>query len=404
MRVLAAMSRSPGRPTAFLRRLLARWVTPRAADHDELCRKLSWYGPSNSEGRFLNLFVDHNNKCNLRCRTCGFSDGRVRGLPRYDMPRAMWDELARTAFPRTSTICLSLMTEPFMTADVLERIQLVREHGVPFSEIITNGTLLSERNVRGLIDAQVTRVSVSIDGGTKEVFEHLRPGARFERVVDAVRRFRRIRAEVGASLPLLRINHVLSEPNVDRFGDFLALVEGLGPEEIAVRTVERMSDAEIQECSDPRFWRKVRRCREELAELCRRTGVVDSGYLRDRPGPIRVLDSTGSAMTCQRPWNTLAIHPDGDVYPCMAWSRPPLGNLRTRTIWEIWNGPELRAVRQEFLRAKPGIDCHCCTIRRGADDPDDDFFYRKLAKPDPAKPLPAPGTGGPSAAGRRAAP
>jgi hypothetical protein len=43
----------------------------------------------------------------------------------------------------------------------------------------------------------------------------------------------------------------------------------------------------------------------------------------------------------------------------------------------------LNAIRAEFESARPGVDCLNCRIRRAGDDPDDDFFYRKLAKPAP---------------------
>ena len=59
-------------------------------------------------------------------------------------------------------------------------------------------------------------------------------------------------------------------------------------------------------------------------------------------------------------------------------------SLATQSFDEIWNGPALSSLRQEFTESHAGVDCLNCTIRRGADDPDDDFFFRKLAKPLPS--------------------
>jgi hypothetical protein len=112
--------------------------------------------------------------------------------------------------------------------------------------------------------------------------------------MENLRLFQRMRTERGARLPQLRLNHVLSEMNIDQFDSFLALVSEIKPEKIGVRTVSRMSEAVIQESSDPAFSAKVRVARVRLAEFC---------------------------------------------------------------------------------------DCLNCVIRRGAGDPDDDFFYRKVAKP-----------------------
>jgi radical SAM protein with 4Fe4S-binding SPASM domain len=350
-----------------------------ANELDELRHKLLWRGPSPTTDRFLSVFMDQNNKCNLRCQMCGFSDRRVATLRKYDLPRWAYDRIAAELFPRANYVCLSLMTEPFMTRDFPERLAALRTHGVPFSDVITNGTLLSEESIAMILDSGLTRLIVSIDGGTKEIFEAVRVGANFERVAANFALLRTRRRERNATLPRLRINHVLSEINIDHFDAFLALVESLDAEEVAVRTVSRMSEAVIQESSDAVFWEKVRAIRVKLSAFCARTGVVDAAFLRDRHTTIDLFTDAGEKLICRTPWTTIAVHPSGDVYPCMAWSRPPIGNLTRQTFDEIWNAAPLNALRDEFERAQPGLDCLNCTIRRSPNDPDDDFFYRKLA-------------------------
>jgi radical SAM protein with 4Fe4S-binding SPASM domain len=353
------------------------------ADLEELQRKLRWRGPATDPERVLGVFMDQNNKCNLRCRMCGFSDPRVPALAKYDLPRWLYDRIASEVFPRARYVCLSLMTEPFMTRDFADRLLAVREFGVPFSEVITNATLLTPAAVGKILESRLSRVIISIDGGTREVFESIRTGARFERVLANWHLLQSARAAARSTLPVMRVNHVLSELNIDTFDEFLRLLEQLRPEEVAVRTVSRMSDAEIQETTDAVFWSKVCAAREKLSEFCRRTGIADSGYLRGRPTRIDLFDEGHTAMMCRYPWEMISIHPNGDVYPCMAWSRPPIGSLATETFDEIWNGPALAALRQEFESVRPGVDCLHCAVRKAADDRDDDFFFRKLAKPAP---------------------
>ena len=358
-----------------------------AAELRELAQRLSWHGPHPTSERFLNVFMDQNNKCNLRCQMCGFSDPRVASVAKYDMPRWLYDRIAAEVFPRANYVCLSLLTEPFMTGDFADRLSAVSEARIPFSELITNGTLLSEPDCHKIVDAGISRVIVSIDGGTKAVFENIRVGARFETVLRNFEMLRSVRESRRAERPLLRINHVLSELNIDHFAGFLFLVRELRPEEIAVRTISRMSNAVLQESTDDRFWSRVRSIRAELRHFCATTGIRDSAYLRARHTPIDLIDDSGNKLLCPKPWDTIAIHPNGDTYPCMAWSREPVGSLATQSFDEIWNGPALSSLRQEFTETQAGVDCLNCTIRRGADDPDDDFFFRKLAKLLPARPL-----------------
>jgi MoaA/NifB/PqqE/SkfB family radical SAM enzyme len=331
--------------------------------------------------RFLAVYMDQNNRCNLRCRMCGFVDPRVREVASYDMPGALFESIAAQLFPRTSYLALSLMTEPFMTRDFPDRLCLVREHGVPFSDIITNGLLLNERAIAKVLDAGISRLTVSIDGGTKKLYESIRLGARFEHVVRNVRLFQSMRGDAPTRL---RINHVLMPQNANAFDEFLALVEELGPEMIEVRTLSTMG-GEIDPTADAWYWEKVRQARESMAAFCERTGIADSGWLRDRAECIDLHDAAGTRMICRRPWDTIAIHANGDAGICMAWDRAPVGNFARDTFESIWNGAALAAVRDEFERDQPGVDCLHCTIRTSSGAKDDGgFFYRKLAKPLPS--------------------
>jgi MoaA/NifB/PqqE/SkfB family radical SAM enzyme len=343
-------------------------------------QKLLWKAPGSDAGRFLTVFMDQNTKCNLRCRTCGFSDPRVAVLPGYHMPRWLFDKIAADVFPRAHNVCLSIASEPFMTRDFPERLEAIGAYGVPYGEFTTNGTLLTTRAIDAIVTSAVARVNVSIDGSTKALYEFARPGARFEQVVANWYALHAARGEKAA--PRLRINHVLTPFNIDAFDHFLEFAEALGADELSVRTVSRMSNAEAQESRDPIFWAKVAEARKRMVAFCRRTAIVDSGYLRDRQGEIRVPLGGGEIMTCRYPWTVIGIHPNGDALPCYAWTREPAGSFTRQTFDDIWNGACYAEIRREFEEKKPGVDCLHCSIRKNGNDVDeDDFFYLHISKP-----------------------
>lgn len=355
-----------------------------APGYDVLADKLKWRRHEDGEGRYLNVFIEHNNTCNLHCTMCGFSDPRAEAVPRYHMPTAVFDRIAAEVFPLTTYLHMSLMTEPFMTRDFPDRLQRAREYGVPYSRVVTNGTLLTERTIERILESEITSLAFSIDGGTAEVYESIRRGSRFDHVLANVELFRELRFRRGAVLPKLQINHVLMLRNVDHFGAFLALLDRLGPEQVDVRTVEPMSFVSGHENKDPAFYEKVRMCRPLFAACCSRNGIEDTGFIRDQAGVIDLFDVAGHRMTCRRPWDTLAIHANGDVHPCMSWTRPAVGNLALQSFQSIWQGEELDRLRREFEAMQPGIDCQHCTIKKGvAEDSYDDFFFRMINKPLP---------------------
>lgn len=301
------------------------------------------------------------------------------------MPRWLYDRIAREVFPRARYVCLSLMAEPLMTRDLPSRLDTLRSFDVPFTEMTTNATILTAALAAQLACSGLSRINVSIDDCTKEGFEHARPGARFERVVDHWHLLRE--ACSSETAPRLRINHVLTPFNIERFDDFLRFAESLGADELSIRTVTRMGASEVQESTDPDFWRQVHEVREKLFSFSDRTGIEDTGYLRHTPGVIEIRGDDGERLTCRNPWTTLAIHANGDAYPCYAWTRPRIGTFVEMTFEEIRSGAALIAIRDEFDRIRPGVDCTHCMMRRREPHQDDDCFYEIVtATPAPDRP------------------
>ncbi len=358
--------------------------TVAATDYDLLARKLEWRRSADENGRYLNVFIEQNNTCNLKCAMCGFADPRAAAVPRFHMPAWLFERIAREVFPATIYLHMSLMTEPFMTPDFPDRLQLARAHEVPFTRVVTNGTLLTERAIAKIIDSEITTLTFSIDGGTKELYESIRIGARLEHVLAKIELFRTMRDRRGARLPRLQINHVLMERNVDHVEAFLALLDVIRPEQVDVRTIQPMAYETGNESRDPIFFEKVRRVRPLFLDYFARNGIEDCGFIRDTAGVVELTKQSGARMSCRRPWDTLAIHANGDVHPCMSWTRAPVGNLARQSFEEIWLGDELASLRAEFQAASPGIDCQHCTMKQSVPLGEyDDFFFRMIDKQEP---------------------
>jgi len=336
--------------------------------------------------RFLNVFMDQNNCCNLRCRMCGFSDDRVADIKRHDMPFWLFERIAEDVFPRANYLALSCISEPFMTRDIPRRLDLLKRHPVPVTEIITNGTLLTRERIASVIENEVSRIGISVDGATSEVYEQIRVGAKFHRVIANIELLREMKAAAGSSLPALRLLHVISELNVDQFEKFLSLAESLGTKFVDVRTILPFKNATDRGTKEEAFWEKVARCREQLEVWTRRTGVCDLGYLRHQREPIDIFDERGLRRTCTVASENISILFNGDVVPCTAWSRPPLGNLAEQTLEEIWNGSAARSVRREFEERKPGLDCVYCTIVREDPEVEGDAFFSIINRTPPESP------------------
>lgn len=329
--------------------------------------------------RFLEVFMDQNNKCNLRCRMCGFSDPRVKTIRHYDMPFWLYKKIAEETFPLTKYLALSCLTEPFMTRDLFDRIALTKKYQVPFTELITNGTMLKRKIISELLASSLTRLGVSLDGANAETYESIRTGSRFSEVINNIRLFVEMRKAKGCAFPKLRLLHVISDRNIDEFPEFLALAESFNVDAIEVRTILPVGRAELQPSHDKAFWGKIVEYTNLLSDWTKERAIENLSALRYRAEEIQLFDDSGKKLTCRRPWNTLAIHASGNVHPCMSWCRGPVGNMVRESFDQIWNGQKLMELREEFTAIKPGLDCQHCVIKKDPlADEDADFFFEML--------------------------
>jgi organic radical activating enzyme len=74
-----------------------------------------------------------------------------------------------------------------------------------------------------------------------------------------------------------------------------------------------------------------------------------------------------SETFCMLPWIHLHGWPDGRAYPCcLGKADYPVGNLKTNTMAEVWNGLPMRTMRENMLQNKPCKECGDCYEQESA--------------------------------------
>ncbi len=108
--------------------------------------------------------------------------------------------------------------EPLLDKRMVHLIDYAASRGVRV-EISTNCTALSEERGRELLQSKLTQIICSIDGASKETYEHIRKNADFDRVVGHLHTFFRqkheLKSRVRVVLQIILMNETVGE--VDRF-------------------------------------------------------------------------------------------------------------------------------------------------------------------------------------------
>lgn len=175
--------------------------------------------------RYLNLRMDTNNVCNLKCVFC-YTLARQPEIPRF-MTLSEFEYIAKNLFPITRFLALSCATEPMMTRNFAEFIRIGTSYDVPTVQYVTNGVVLPNDVMTASIKNKVNLVNVSIDAATKKTYESLRINGNFDAVINNLRAFQELKKRFKSDIPDIRIIYTAFDQNIDESIDFAKQYSGL---------------------------------------------------------------------------------------------------------------------------------------------------------------------------------
>jgi radical SAM protein with 4Fe4S-binding SPASM domain len=275
------------------------------------------------------IAIENTSICNLACIHCSHSE-LMR--PQRHMQRALWDKIVEEVGSERPEceIWPTVYGEALILGykgELWERIDYAHEVGCRNLVLNSNGVLLQRwENTDRILSSPLRRVIFSLDGLTKETFEHIRAKAKWHQVYPAVEALLAERARRRQSYPVV----------------------------IAQLTVMRENAHEVDAYRE--YWRergaevKIRPMLEWTATGSVRTSTIahDSSF----------------RIAC--PWanNTMAIHQDGRVVTCSAdyEGRFTVGNIADMSIKEAWArlGEVLRRKHREHRWGELPEVCKGC--------------------------------------------
>jgi MoaA/NifB/PqqE/SkfB family radical SAM enzyme len=260
--------------------------------------------------------IESTNICNAKCVFCPRDEmERKQGIMDMGLFRKVADECAALGIAH---VRMHNYGEAFVDRQLVEKIRYAKGIGIGEVGLISNGSLITDDVARGMIEAGLDAINISLDAAGKEVFEATRVGLKYDKVVAAIERILAIRAELKRARPKL----ILSFVRQDNSAEERAFIERWRPR------------ADKIHVTDLHNW---------------------AGTLEGR-ADVR--------FPCYRQWLTFTVLWDGRVSLCCADfdGREILGDLRFSTIEDIWNNQRYRAVRRAQL-AHGGPDiCQSCDL------------------------------------------
>jgi MoaA/NifB/PqqE/SkfB family radical SAM enzyme len=126
--------------------------------------------------------------------------------------------------------------EPLAHPKTIEWVAAAKAAGASV-EMITNGTMLTDKRSKQLIDAGLDVLWVSIDGASSESYSDVRLGAQLPKVLSNVSRFRRMRRASHNPLPAIGIAFVAMRRNISDLPEVIRIGRKLGARHFSVSNV-----------------------------------------------------------------------------------------------------------------------------------------------------------------------
>lgn len=276
-------------------------------------------------------------KCNLHCQHC-FLEGGTKALRELSEKEAkkLIDELGNLRI-----LYLSMSGgEPFLREDLFELIDHAASYGMRV-DIASNGTLIDKETVRRLVRSRVFQVQVSIDG-SEQVHNLFRENCRAHKAsVKAVRRM----LDEGI---MVSISHTVRKGLVseaEKVIDWAVAMQCAGVKIIPFYPVGRGKKIAAQYVLT----------KEDISQLYamieeKRKAVplgfqiyTEMGYMKAPAGS----NNKGNFMYCPAGKETLAVYPDGTLYPCPFLTGFAVGKWPEDSLENVWfHSPDLALLRR----------------------------------------------------------
>lgn len=296
------------------------------------------------------------NACQARCVMCPVAqwDGSAKKVISQNLWEKFRDEVALYA-NSIEKITLTRDGEPLLDKNITNRIKELKERKIKKVVITTNAALLSEQTAQKLLNAELDEIMISIDGTNSSVYEKIRVGLKFEKVIQNAKNFISLRNATNSHCAI-KVRFIEQPLNIHQSQDFLNFWKGL----------LNSSKGDICYVMPLHFWggqidtnalKGANSNKKQAQDSIKNQDSIESGYDLDSIDQIESNADKVAQMAsfaCVSVFSSMAIHYDGSVGICGVdfANKHKMGDLNKNSIKEIWQGEFFQKARKLHLSAQ----------------------------------------------------
>jgi radical SAM protein with 4Fe4S-binding SPASM domain len=251
----------------------------------------------------IQIDIELNGGCNMKCPFCihGYVNKKIPNiLLSFDAFKKIIDEAVSLG---TRGLKLNYINEPMLRKDLEQFIKYAKTAGILNIYFVTNGTLLIPKRWDSIFSSGLTKIFVSVDATTEEIYNKQRLSGQFDKIKNNIISFIEERNRRNLQWPLVRVSFLKNQINLHQEKDFFD------------------------------FWK-------DKADFIAFQKMND---LPDINTGLTLPNLKEKDKRCSFPFKQLVIDHQGDILPCckLGGKKLALGNIKTMTLKQAWNSESM---------------------------------------------------------------
>jgi radical SAM protein with 4Fe4S-binding SPASM domain len=276
--------------------------------------------------------------------------------------------------PDVKRVVLHGVGEPMLVKHLPEMIRILKKRNIHVL-FNTNGTLLTPRKRREIIETGLDELRVSLDAAEAESFLKVRGKDMFDKIVRNVSEFTSLQREMQVTTPVVSLWLTGLKETVGQLPDFVRLAARIGVTQVHLQRLVfdevgrglAQSAQSLFEASQAEEAAAI----ETAQKIAKELGVTIDASGATEPGLSLTREKDAAPWSvCRRPWSLMYFTAHGRALPCCiapfsarGYESYTLGDATQQTLREIWNGAAYQEFRESLMSATPPKPCQNCGLR-----------------------------------------
>ena len=298
----------------------------------------------------ITMDVEPTTGCNFRCTMCQVSS------PNFKSQNMNIETFKSFIVQNKQLLKIKLqgMGEPTVNNNFLDMIDIANRAGITV-EFTTNGSLLNKEFVAELLKKKISKITISIDGATKETFEKIRVKSNFNSIIENISSLIQQSKEIYLR-PKICAWTVVQKDNIHEFEEIFYLSNQIGFDELSYQF--HISDWGKQE------WHDINK--NKLIDINQKKNFINNMiYKKEFKTKVNIF--TENILTfkkkCKWPVRSSYIDNQGYVSPCCIIGDSKVinfGNINKTSYSKIWKSTEYIQFRKSINENKIPSFCKNC--------------------------------------------